>query len=1356
MRERFELLGELRKGGMGVIHRAFDRQRQMPAAVKQVRVADKQLIQSIRREVHALLRIRHPGVVTMLAEGVDDGMPWYAMEFVEAQTLLEYCHSHTAPRIAESVALSDSSMTAHSAGTMPSGNPAESDVTGVISGLALPPRAANAPPNGPPTATISTLRSDDLATLLTVIRRICIPLSYIHGEGLVHLDLKPENLLIRRSGMPVILDFGLATVVRSSLGRDGLFQEMLGAGTAFYMAPEQIRGGLVDARTDIYALGCILYQLLIGRPPFFGTSVAETIFGHLNIKPIPPMRLISGIPLALNDLILKMLEKDPRARLGYAQDVDQALKELGASGWDGGTYPEARTYVYRPRIAGRAQELGSLLQAFKSAQKTQTQLVLLEGESGIGKTRLVAEFARLAPNEVKHAEVYLGECRPQGGLFSGFAGILQTIADICREKPQKERQRLLGRRAAILSRYEPEFQWFLEDAEPLPELLPEAAQQLLFQDLLGVLQALGQTRPSVIILDDIQWIDELSLGFLKYMLAQKAAAPIGGIIVATYRSGEPSPAVAELAAQKDTLAIRLGRLSAEAVGTLISDMLALPRIASEVVESLFSHSEGNPLFLTEYLMEAVAKSLIWRDPEGIWHTRGGAEKEIDYARLALPATVQDLIVHRLADLSPEAKRLAELGAVLGTEPNFEVLALAAAMSDAVFFAALDELRRRHVLSAKAAQRLEFGHSKIREATYFQMSAQTRAHLHFQIGKTLAALPEDHPARLAADIAEHYYAAGNEAAALPYALSAGDDARSLYAHDAAERFYRRAIATLKGMSDGELTTRTLMKLGLVYMAAFQPEKARSIYEEAFQHWDALGSNFTRQKRMAELAVATGEPLSLDPGRTYDTDSAFVQRQLFSGLVEVDEEANVLPAIAMRWQISSDGKLYTFFLRQDARFSDGTPLCAKHFEYAWKRNLSPELGAPAAAMLDVLENAQAYRHGRALVKDVGVVAKGLYELEVRLAAPVGYLLQLLAHPIAAPLPSWLVEAQGKAWATSEKIVTNGAFKVVSWVPGLELKLEHNVFDSVWSSGNVRTLRCKIFHDYRDALKAYKDGQVDLLDMVSADAQLVAALREEHGDELISVPVQSTSYLVFRTDRPPFCDVNVRRAFAHAINRQRLAEAAQKIGAQPATGGFVPPGVPGHSPQLVLGYVPEEARSQLAQSGQSPQAFQGVKWLHTHGVADPAILNVLRESWRCNLGIELTPKVLRWREYEQQIAAGMPDILITTWTADFFDPDNFLRTVFHSSTGLNEPRWQNREFDLLVDSAAGRRDQSGRMNFYRAADKILIVDEAAIVPLCYGREPVLAKPWIEYFPRTASWLRHLKNCRVDRATQFPTAKA
>jgi hypothetical protein len=246
-----------------------------------------------------------------------------------------------------------------------------------------------------------------LRAILTVIRRLCGPVGYLHGEGLVHRDLKPANVLVRADGLPVVVDFGLTAHSGAGQGREALEETGILSGTVAYMAPEQIRTELVDARADLYSMGCILYELLAGRPPFRDASPRGVLEKHLLAQPQPPSQFVEGLPEGLDELVLRLLEKEPRARLGHASDLAAALERLGA---EGGALsgPLPRAYLYRPGFAGREAVLGTLEGYLDRLDEPRGGLVLIGGESGVGKTRLALELGRKATGA--GVRVLTGEC----------------------------------------------------------------------------------------------------------------------------------------------------------------------------------------------------------------------------------------------------------------------------------------------------------------------------------------------------------------------------------------------------------------------------------------------------------------------------------------------------------------------------------------------------------------------------------------------------------------------------------------------------------------------------------------------------------------------------------------------------------------------------------------------------------------------------------------------------------------------------------------------------------------------------------------------------------------------------------
>ncbi|HEV8551681.1 MAG TPA: serine/threonine-protein kinase, partial [Polyangiaceae bacterium] len=313
----YELLDELGEGGVGIVYRARHLVSGESVALKTVRVRATAHLSSVRREILALHRLRHPGIVRIIDGGVFEGSPWYAMELLSGCTLLQ---------------------------TIGSGSNEFSTIPSLS--LEKPPFAEPRNPTLPRLPRPAA--GGRLGELLTLFRLLCAPLAYLHGEGIVHRDIKPSNVFIRPDGTPVLMDFGLVGRWRGALGREILEETQTFGGTLVYMAPEQIRGENGDARSDLYALGSTMYEALTGMVPFedAGTNPGTFVRGA---RPVAPSEIVAGIPKGLDDLVLRLLAKDPRDRIGHADDVAQALAALGARDWPSEAIPRGRAYLYQPR-----------------------------------------------------------------------------------------------------------------------------------------------------------------------------------------------------------------------------------------------------------------------------------------------------------------------------------------------------------------------------------------------------------------------------------------------------------------------------------------------------------------------------------------------------------------------------------------------------------------------------------------------------------------------------------------------------------------------------------------------------------------------------------------------------------------------------------------------------------------------------------------------------------------------------------------------------------------------------------------------------------------------------------------------
>jgi oligopeptide transport system substrate-binding protein len=403
---------------------------------------------------------------------------------------------------------------------------------------------------------------------------------------------------------------------------------------------------------------------------------------------------------------------------------------------------------------------------------------------------------------------------------------------------------------------------------------------------------------------------------------------------------------------------------------------------------------------------------------------------------------------------------------------------------------------------------------------------------------------------------------------------------------------------------------------------------------------------------------------------------------------------------------------------------------------------------AHLLYVIDNARAFREGKIGDRErVGVKAADDQTLEVRLEAPTAYFPHLMAHPVAYPLPSWAMEPLGVLGDEPEGLVSNGPYRLAVWERGERLVLEKNARYRGPFPGNAHRVECRIFSDYASVLSMYADDELDIVSMIQAGPGTIARVQAAHGGEMRFTPQLSTLHLAFLVGREPFGDPRVRQAFVHAVDRERLVRDAWGGQYQPANGGFVPPGMPGHSSDIGLSYDPDRARRLLAEAGYpGGEGFPRVRWIYSGSSRREPLIPFLQRAWHDTLGLQVDAVYVGWQELaEPPDAVGL---VLCGWRADYPDPDHMLRATFHSTEGLNMPGWRNARFDALVEEAARVADQSRRVELYREADRILVAEEAVVMPIGYARGRILAKPWVTA-PRVPPALLRLKDveCSPER---------
>jgi ABC-type oligopeptide transport system substrate-binding subunit len=600
----------------------------------------------------------------------------------------------------------------------------------------------------------------------------------------------------------------------------------------------------------------------------------------------------------------------------------------------------------------------------------------------------------------------------------------------------------------------------------------------------------------------------------------------------------------------------------------------------------------------------------------------------------------------------------------------------------------------------------------------------RRRLHLCAAAAVEAL---HPDDLEA-LAHHYSRGGQEDKAADYLLRAGDRARGLYALQEAIDDYVQAMAYLRKADDRVRAARTLMKLGLTYQSASDYKTARQAYEEGFALWQqAAEVDLATAPPPAPhaLRVCAPEPTTLNLKLITDNTTIMAAWQLFSGLVEVGPDMGVMPDVAHSWEIVDGGRRYVFHLRDDVAWSDGVPVTSGDFEYSWRKILEPTSMYSWARFLFDIRGAQAYHQGRLTDPgELGIHALDPRTLIVNLERPSSFFLQLLTVVDTLPVPRHVAQAHGSAWAEPENIVTNGPFRLVSveWGEGMVLERDptyHGRF-----GGNVQRVECSFFAGPPARfLRMYEENDLDICGDLPPAVMNRARLR--CAGEYVAGPRLQTCFIGVDVARPPFDDRRVRRAFALATDREALADMVLGGYAFPATGGLVPPGMPGHSPGIGLPYDPESARRLLAEAGYpGGRGFPAIECLARDDPGHDLLYEYLAAEWRETLGVEVA-----WRESEadsfyDRMAAATPHMWMVGWVADYADPDDFLRVQWWLAPG-----WMDQEYNRLVEQAGRALDQTERMAMYQQADRIL-VEKAPIVPLTYGRFHMLVKPWVRRY--------------------------
>ncbi|MEH7236535.1 peptide ABC transporter substrate-binding protein [Bacillus sp. JJ1562] len=480
----------------------------------------------------------------------------------------------------------------------------------------------------------------------------------------------------------------------------------------------------------------------------------------------------------------------------------------------------------------------------------------------------------------------------------------------------------------------------------------------------------------------------------------------------------------------------------------------------------------------------------------------------------------------------------------------------------------------------------------------------------------------------------------------------------------------------------------------------------------------------------------EPGSLHPGTAQGTHDSWILEHAFEGLTKKTPEGEIVAGMAESWEPSEDGLKWTFKLRSDAKWSNGDPVTAHDFEYAWKYALNPKTASTYAYQLYYLEGGEAYNSAEegadlaALEAAVGVKAVDDTTLEVKLAQPTPYFLDLTSFYTYYPINKAVQEANAEWYQEADSYVSNGAFKLTEWKHKESMKLakNENYYDK--DKINLDEVQFVIIDDENTSWQMYQSGELDLVYPLPQD--VIGQLKDQKNPEFEIGTDLAVYYYNLNNEKEPFNNEKIRKALSMAIDRETIVEHVAQ-GGQQAAYSIVPPGIPDVSGdfQENTGKLFEaniEEAKKLMEEGLAEEGldkFPAVTLTYNTSDSHKMIAEAVQEMWRKNLGVEITLENVEFQVKLDREKAGDYEISRAGWVGDYVDPMTFM-DLWVTDGPYNDANWGNAEYDKLVNLAKTTMNQDDRMKAMHDAEKILM-DEMPVIPVYFYTKPFTVKPHV-----------------------------
>lgn len=482
---------------------------------------------------------------------------------------------------------------------------------------------------------------------------------------------------------------------------------------------------------------------------------------------------------------------------------------------------------------------------------------------------------------------------------------------------------------------------------------------------------------------------------------------------------------------------------------------------------------------------------------------------------------------------------------------------------------------------------------------------------------------------------------------------------------------------------------------------------------------------------------GEPQTLDQAHTSINIEEFILKDLYEGLTIYDAKGEIVPGAAESWTVSDDGTVYTFKLRDNGKWSDGSPVTAEDFVFSLMRIEDPKTAAGYANILYPIKNAEKVNKSGAPLDQLGVKAIDPKTLEITLERATPYFLELLAHQTALPISKASFEKNGADFVKPGIMVSNGGFKLTEHVANDHLTLTKN--ENHWDAANIKLDKVVIYplEDQAAAVRRYEAGELQVNYNFSADQ--IERLKKQFGDEVHISPALATYYYVFDTRTAPMDDVRVRRALSMGIDRDFLATEIYSGSQQPAY-GFVPPGLPDYGAPSLADFATksqldreDEALALLKEAGfgEGGKPLE-IEIRYNTNPNHERVATAVADMWKTAFNAKVTLVNLDVSSHYAYLQEGGKfSVARAGWTADYGDPENFLAMNTTSNKTFNYAKWSNADYDALMAKSNDEKDPAARAKLLHEAEALLM-KEQPVAPLLYQNELWLVskkvKGWVD----------------------------